>query len=331
MIAAAARHRTEGLTPFDPFRHTKPVAELIAQSFAGELGPQARIVLRRMRRMARWGGLGLWLWGIQSTAIGALGFVWVEDGEVVGNVSLRRSSSPGGWMVGNVAVRPDWRGQGIGRALTEAAVSTARERGASWVGLEVREDNDVARGLYERMGFTPVGSLLELARPEGRSWPSMEAPPISLRRARAGESRTLYRLAQVGLESSHRKVLEIRRSAYRAGWEVRLAAWLEGCRENWWVLEEDGRLVGALHIVSRWPMDWHSIEVLVEQEQLDDLGPSLAQAGLATLSQRRPWESTTSLPGPREALEPVFSDVGFRRVRRLLQMRLILGRQIEIP
>jgi ribosomal protein S18 acetylase RimI-like enzyme len=330
MIAAAARHRAEGLTPFDPFRHIKPVAELIAQSFAGELGPQARIVLRRMRRMARWGGLGLWLWGVQSTAIGTSGFVWIEKGEVVGNVSVRRSASSGGWMIGNVAVRPDWRGQGIGRALTEAAVSTARERGASWVGLEVREDNDVARGLYERMGFTPVGSLLELARPEGKSWPSIAPPPVSLRRARAGESKTLYRLAQAGLDRSHRKVLELRRSAYRAGWDVRLAALLEGCRENWWVVEEGGRVVGAVHITSRWPMGWHSVEVLVEQDHLGDLGPRLAEAGLATLSQRRPWESTTSLPGPREVLEPIFSDVGFQRVRRLLQMRLILGRQVEI-
>jgi GNAT superfamily N-acetyltransferase len=55
--------------------------------------------------------------------------------------------------VHDLAVLPDFRGLGIGRALLEAAESRARERGCCKLTLEVREDNERARSLYESFGF----------------------------------------------------------------------------------------------------------------------------------------------------------------------------------
>jgi GNAT superfamily N-acetyltransferase len=283
-----------------------------------------------MRRIARWGGLGLWLWGMEAEAWGASGFVWLEEGQVVGNVSLRRAASPGGWMVGNVVVHPDRRGRGIGRALMEATVDAVATWGGDWVGLEVHEDNIIALGLYQRMGFEPVGSMLELIRPAGLPWPRTHPAPLHLRRARVVDRNALYRLAQEGLSRPHREVLELRHSAYRVDWEARLAAWLEGGWENWWVAEEGGRISGALRVGSRWPARWHQVEVLVRPEHLDDLGPRLAEAAMAVLSRRRPWETMTVLPGLREALEPAFAAAGFQRARRLVQMRLLLGHCVRV-
>ncbi|HUC37913.1 MAG TPA: GNAT family N-acetyltransferase [Acidimicrobiales bacterium] len=51
-------------------------------------------------------------------------------------------------------VTPDRRGGGLGRALMEAAIDTARQRGADHMDLGTSEDDVVARRLYERMGFT---------------------------------------------------------------------------------------------------------------------------------------------------------------------------------
>ncbi len=288
----------------------------------------ARYTLRRMQRMARWGGLGLWLWSAETEAWGAPGFVWLEDGQVVGNISLRRAASSGGWMIGNVAVRADRRGRGIGQALVETAIKSAAQRGGAWVGLEVREDNGPARELYGRLGFEPVGTMLELARPAGLPWSEPAPFSLPLRRARADDSVLLYHLAQEGLERPHREILEIRRSSYRSGWEARAGMWLEGCREDWWVTEEQGRVVGALRVSSRRPGRFHRVEVLSRQERLDDLGPRLVLAGVRFLSQRQRWEAATLLPGLRQRLEQSFARAGFRRMRRLVQMRLLLGRQI---
>jgi ribosomal protein S18 acetylase RimI-like enzyme len=50
-------------------------------------------------------------------------------------------------------VAPGHRGQGIGRALLEAALAEARRRGADYMDLGTSEDDVVARHLYERCGF----------------------------------------------------------------------------------------------------------------------------------------------------------------------------------
>ncbi|HHS97608.1 MAG TPA: GNAT family N-acetyltransferase [Chloroflexi bacterium] len=332
MVAATLPRRTRGIVPFDPFRHLGQVADLMEMAFAEEMGPVARYILRRMRRMARWGGLGFLLWEAEASGIDPLGFVWLEEGRVVGNISLRRAAYPGGWMIGNVAVHPDWRGRGIGRALVEAALETVEQRGGAWVGLEVREDNLVARRLYERLGFEPVGTTVELARPAGLPWPKEELPPpaLPLRRAKRRESGALYHLAQEGLGRLHREVLEVRPAAYQAGWEAWLSAWLEGRREDWWVVTEGERVVGAVGLLSRRPARYHRIEVLCRVGRQEDLGPSLIRAGVARLSRRRPWATVTVLPGPRRTLEPIFAEFGFRRLRCLVQMRRIIGHRLEV-
>jgi ribosomal protein S18 acetylase RimI-like enzyme len=51
-------------------------------------------------------------------------------------------------------VVPALRGQGLGRALLEAAMALARERGADRMDLGTSEDDIAARRLYERLGFT---------------------------------------------------------------------------------------------------------------------------------------------------------------------------------
>jgi ribosomal protein S18 acetylase RimI-like enzyme len=50
-------------------------------------------------------------------------------------------------------VVPDRRGLGIGRGLMEAAMETARERGATYMDLGTSETDVAARALYESLGF----------------------------------------------------------------------------------------------------------------------------------------------------------------------------------
>lgn len=56
-----------------------------------------------------------------------------------------------------LAVTPAARGQGLGRALLQAAINKAREMGATTMFLEVGADNPAARALYASLGFTKVG------------------------------------------------------------------------------------------------------------------------------------------------------------------------------
>jgi ribosomal protein S18 acetylase RimI-like enzyme len=51
-------------------------------------------------------------------------------------------------------VVPDLRGNGLGRALLEAALDTARREGADYMELGTSESDTAARALYESAGFT---------------------------------------------------------------------------------------------------------------------------------------------------------------------------------
>ncbi len=53
----------------------------------------------------------------------------------------------------DLAVLPQWRGQGVGRALLVAAEDRARRRGCCKLTLEVQDDNARALALYKNFGF----------------------------------------------------------------------------------------------------------------------------------------------------------------------------------
>jgi [ribosomal protein S18]-alanine N-acetyltransferase len=59
--------------------------------------------------------------------------------------------------IANIAVAPDQRGRGVGRALLDAALGEAAARGIGAVYLEVRDSNQRARELYASRGFEEVG------------------------------------------------------------------------------------------------------------------------------------------------------------------------------
>lgn len=69
----------------------------------------------------------------------------------------------GAWLIfdeahiTNVAVAPEYRGQGSGRSLLEHLFIYCLERGVNRATLEVRPTNHVAQHLYASMGFSVAG------------------------------------------------------------------------------------------------------------------------------------------------------------------------------
>ena len=57
----------------------------------------------------------------------------------------------------NVAVHPDYRGCGLGRAIMNDLLARAVVLGAARITLEVRVSNKTARGLYKSLGFVEKG------------------------------------------------------------------------------------------------------------------------------------------------------------------------------
>jgi ribosomal protein S18 acetylase RimI-like enzyme len=158
-----------GLRRTDPRRDLAGVARLVQTAFAGQLDASGQRMLRDMRWLGRAGWLG-WLLGRVVLPPGATpdGFVWVESGRVVGNLSLLPvDGDPRRWVIANVAVDPDQRRRGIGRALVQSAIELARQRRARTVVLQVDRSNQAARELYLSLGFQVTSTRTNWIRPRG--------------------------------------------------------------------------------------------------------------------------------------------------------------------
>jgi ribosomal-protein-alanine N-acetyltransferase len=93
----------------------------------------------------------MYAWELQNRSVCHIFLVRTADCRVAGFCAF--------WLVfdeihiNNVALRPQFRGMGIGTALLTHALETARTLGAKRATLEVRASNDGAMRLYERLGF----------------------------------------------------------------------------------------------------------------------------------------------------------------------------------
>ncbi|WP_203667148.1 GNAT family N-acetyltransferase, partial [Cellulomonas pakistanensis] len=100
-------------------------------------------------------GAGERWWGARDAA-GRLGGV-IGAGPRAGAVGGRGSAHLHG-----LGVRPGERGQGLGAALTAAAVRTLLADGADWVSLGMWDDNHGARRIYHRLGMRTAHRLTTL-------------------------------------------------------------------------------------------------------------------------------------------------------------------------
>ncbi len=174
-------HTNHHLRKLDARRDLTAVADLVELCFRDTLDPEGRNYLKQMRQAAQHASLIGWANSLYPEgSMPPAGLVWEEDLEsgdrrLVGNLSLIPINMQGkrGYLIANVAVHPDFRGRGIGRALTIAGLEQARKRGAPAVWLQVRDDNPAAIHIYETTGF--------IERARRSSWViTAEIPPARL-------------------------------------------------------------------------------------------------------------------------------------------------------
>jgi ribosomal-protein-alanine N-acetyltransferase len=131
-------------------------ADLIQMCFEPYLDEDGYQYLQQIRRAARNPWLVRWTRvSGEMVSYPLNGYVWEEDGKIVGNLSLIPFLWQQKWiyLIANVAVHPDYRQRGIARKLTERALQHLRSRSIDTVWLHVRQDNEIARHLYETLNF----------------------------------------------------------------------------------------------------------------------------------------------------------------------------------
>jgi ribosomal protein S18 acetylase RimI-like enzyme len=147
------------IRPMNVLRDLSAVADLIELCFSSTMDQDGQRYLSDMRRASHDDRFLHWASHVAETAsMPMTGYVWEQDGRIVGNASLIpfRDHGKRVYLIANVATHPEYRRQGIGRALTERAMMQARSKNASAVWLHVREDNPGAIRIYESLGFQEI-------------------------------------------------------------------------------------------------------------------------------------------------------------------------------
>jgi ribosomal protein S18 acetylase RimI-like enzyme len=156
-VPLPARSTTSShVRPLNVLRDLPRVADLIELCFASNMDSEGQSYVRQMRRASRDVSFMRWAnTAIESASLPLSGFVWEQEGRIVGNVSLVPFRHKGKriFLIANVATHPDHRRRGIARVLTEQVVRQAYERGADELWLHVREDNPGAVQMYSDLGF----------------------------------------------------------------------------------------------------------------------------------------------------------------------------------
>lgn len=303
----------------------RAVADLVELCFDATLDADGRRFIREMRRAGNHrGGYP----GSRGMPPGVQGFVWVEGGEVVGNISLipvriRRKTA---YLIANVAVHPDHRRKGIARALTRAALALSAERGVRLTALQTDVTNSAAQDLYRDFGFR------ETAR--RTTWHSGEVQPISLPpsiivRARRGadwpgQRRWMEKLysPQVRWNLSFNQPLYapgVAGMLLRAGNEHRVRQWSAFHHQEW---------IGSLV----WQSSYNQADWFWLSGPTDRL--ELAACALIPTAQKELYEAKLVKPGrimavnfPQGLIAGAFETIGFHQHNTLIWMEKSLGKE----
>lgn len=94
----------------------------------------------------------IWRYAIEDAAQGAM--LWRDGRGQIAAFNIVHRSGVEGWM-GPLAVRPEYQGTGLGKAVVTAGIEWLRREGATVIGLETMPRTMDNIGFYSALGFVP--------------------------------------------------------------------------------------------------------------------------------------------------------------------------------
>ena len=153
---SARAEQPANLRPLSILRDLPAVADLIELCFSSTMDNDGKRYVQDMRRAGNDNSFLKWAnRAADSTSLPLTGYIWEENGKIIGNASLVpfRNNKQRVYLIANVAVHPENRRKGIARILTERAMQHAHEKKINNIWLHVRDDNPGAIDLYTQLGF----------------------------------------------------------------------------------------------------------------------------------------------------------------------------------
>ena len=270
----------------------------------------------------------LWRFNLNMNRL-SLGFVWEENGRIVGNVTLLPSQPAGRHLIANVAVHPDYRRQGIARLLMDKAVESIKQQNGRTIFLQVDKENSAALALYQTMGFCRLGHMAHwqtsptrLRRLRGPDGHIPAGPPI--RPLPSTRWQEAYQLDRLCVPATLDWPDTLAPDLYKRPWWQRLLDFINGRHvETWSTLDNQNRLNGIASIYSEWGRP-HYLTMRVDSAWQGQLERPL----LAKLTRRLGYLPKRNIridhPDNDETMNQLLREANFTIKRTLTHMRLSL-------
>jgi len=242
---------SQHIRTLDVSRDLEPVADLIEMSFPIHLDRDGQTYLKQMRKAARDLYYLRWLSSMTDLSGDRIaGFVWVEEGQIIGNVSLVPFKEHGIniHMIANVAVRPEHRRKGIAKALTVRAMDHLRRKHEPRVWLQVRDIDEGAQALYRSIGFVDqLRRTTWRARPvDIRNQRGSASDDVTVRKRRDLDWPAQKEWLGLAYPMEMRWNLPVKFQHFEAGPFHEIKNFIDGINLKHWAFEQNGACQGIL-------------------------------------------------------------------------------------
>ena len=295
------------------------IADLIEVCFGPYLDAEGKEYVRHIRRAPRdYDRFILDNSTPESSVLPFHGYVWVEGKRIIGNLTLIliRRKMKHSYFIANVAVHPDYRGQGIARKLTDKAIAHVRQHGGRTIYLQVRSENEIAQKLYLTHGFSEMTRRTQWIFRPGQEYNVLPPPEIRVKkRKRADWNQQLDWLKDV-YPPEIAWNLPTNLSKLEPGFLNFMDHILNGSINRTWVALQDEKLIGAATLVQRGePSDyvWLGTSPVWENQSILSLLPVVQQHMLT------PSKLTVNYPAGRGL--DAFRKVGMVELNTLIWMK----------
>ena len=187
----------------------------------------------------------------------SLGYVWEEDGRIVGNVTVLTTATAGRYLVVNVAVHPDYRRRGIAKLMMKEIDSLVRQRQGKQILLQVVKQNSAAIELYNSLHYSTVGSMTYWTAAGSRlrrlDLNLTTTPKLAIRELKGSEWKAAYRLDQLALHTDLNWPELPTPDQFKTGLWAKARNFLNGRQTEIWVAtDEKNQPVGLASIRTEW-------------------------------------------------------------------------------
>jgi GNAT superfamily N-acetyltransferase len=327
--AAVAGHQASGPRPTELSKDSGQILGLLDMAFGPLPGGRGQRMLIGSTGANTGSFLGLRL-GDYFRGI-APGFIWEEDGRIVGTLSLLAARKSGRYLIANVAVLPEYRRKGIATGLMSSTMDYIQSHGGREILLQVECDNEAAIRLYSVLNYKTLGDVnrWESNSVRLRTVASAISPGVNVRPLSGKDEKAAFLLDRRCMPFDLRWPNPPNPKKYEVNLWRRINDFFNGRRMNAWVADVpvDGsrkrRLIGLAYVESEWARP-HELAIRVAAEWRGRLERALFSTLVIQIKRGRSGRLLTSHLAHDHFMNGLLREANFKVKRSLRVMRYIL-------